>query len=92
MKKEFLERADEIMEEISCWNGLENEVLKLFCLFSHCNTLKHEGGEWVNINYVRQKVYNLLISHPILLAGDTQLIYISMRIQKENAENLESHK
>jgi len=83
INEEFLKRAEEIFDEISCWNGIENEVIKLFCLFSRCVTSKHEGQEWVNINYVREKVFNLLIEHPTLLAGDAQKMYASMRIEKE---------
>lgn len=85
-KIDFLERAEKILDEVSCWNGLEWEVLKLFCLFSKCNTMIHEAQEWVNINYVREKVFNLLIKHPILLAGDAQRMYAAMRIEKEDAQ------
>lgn len=84
--EEYLKRADEIIEEISCWNGIENEIIKLFCLFSKCATLKHDRQELVNINYVREKVFNLLINHPTLLSHDAQRMYIAMRIEKENAE------
>lgn len=84
--EDYLKRAEKIHDEISCWNGLENEVIKLFALFSKCNTIKHDAQELVNINYVREKVFNLLINHPILLAGDAQRLYIAMRIEKEGQD------
>ena len=84
--EDYLKRAEEILDEVSCWNGLENEIIKLFCLFSRCNTVKHDAQELININYVREKVFNLLIKHPTLLAGDAQRMYIAMRIDKEQAE------
>jgi hypothetical protein len=84
--EELLKRAHEILEESSCWNGIENEVIKLSCLFSRCATSKHEGQEWVNIDYVREKIFNLLIKHPTLLSDDAKKIYASMRIEKELSE------
>ena len=88
-KEDFLERAEEIFDKISCWNGIEWEALKLFCLFSKCKTTIHEAQEWVHVNYVREKIFNLLIKHPTLLAGDAQRMYAAMRIEKEDANWLE---
>jgi hypothetical protein len=79
----FLKRADEIMETICCWESLEDEVLKLYALFTHCATIKHEAQELVNVNYVREKIFNLLIKHPIIMSGDAKRTFISMKIEKE---------
>ena len=80
----LLKRAEEIADEVSCWNGLENELLKLYSLFICCCTKKHEEQEWVNINYVREKIFNLLIQHPTVLSADARHLYILMRMAKEN--------
>lgn len=85
-KSEFLKRSEEILEEIDCWNGLENECIKLLCLFSCCTTLKHKDSEFVNINYVIEKVLNVLINHPIILDSAAKRKYISMRLERENME------
>jgi hypothetical protein len=87
MKKEdFLKCEEEILNEISCWNGLENEIIKLFCLFNCCITHKIDGQEWVNINYVREKIFNLLIKHPTLISSDAAKMYVSTLIEKEDQE------
>ena len=91
-RQDYLKRAEEIYDEINCWNGLENEVIKLFALFSKCHTLKHDCQELVNINYVREKIFNLLIKHPTVLAADAKRFYIEMRIDKEAQEKHEQRK
>ncbi len=78
--EEFLKKSDEILKTISCWNGIEDEVLKLFCLFSRCITRKHNGEELVNINYVREKIFNLLIKCPITLDSDASRMFCTMKI------------
>ncbi len=85
--EELLKRTDEILETITCWNSLEDEVMKLFCLFSTCCTTKHEGQELVNINYVREKIFNILIKHPILLDSQGKRKFCLMKIEKEEAQN-----
>jgi hypothetical protein len=82
--EEFLKRAGEIVETINCWESLEDEALKLFCLFSRCRTQVYEGQEFVHINYVREKIFNLLIKHPIILDSDGARMFCTMKIEKEN--------
>lgn len=82
-EEDCLKRAEKILNEMSSWNGLELEVLKIFCLFSRCNTMIHDSQEWVNINYVREKIFNLLVNYPTLLSRDAQNMYLKMRIEKE---------
>lgn len=84
--EELLKRTDEILENICCWENIEDEVLKLFCLFSNCYTVKHEGQELVNVNYVREKIFNILIKHPILLDSSGKRQFCLMKIEKEEAE------
>lgn len=84
--EEFLKRAEEILETISCWNSLDDEVLKLYCLFSRCATHKVDGQEMVNVNYVREKIFNLLIKHPTILSCDAARTFCTMKIEKECAE------
>jgi hypothetical protein len=82
-EEEYTKRFYEIIDEVSCWNGLENEVIKLFALFSKCATQKIDGQELLNVNYVREKVFNLLIEHPIILDAQARNLYIRMRIERE---------
>lgn len=84
--EEFLKRADELMETIDCWEGLDNEVLKLFALFERCHTIKHDCQELVSINYVREKIFSLLIKHPIILSCEAKKVYLTMRIEKEQMQ------
>lgn len=85
--EEFLKRADEILENITCWNSFEDEMLKLFCLFSKCRTHVYEGQEFVHVNYVREKIFNLLIKHPIILDRDSSKMFCTMKIERENGKN-----
>jgi hypothetical protein len=84
--KEFMKRAEEIIETISCWNGVEDEVLKLFCLFTQCKTVKFNGAELVNINYVREKIFNIILKNPIILSSDAARMFCQMKIEKDQHE------
>lgn len=86
-QEEFLKRADEILETITCWNDIEDEVLKLFCLFSKCATKKYNGEELLNVNYVIEKVFNLLIKRPNILSIEASKMFCIMKIEKENEIN-----
>lgn len=81
--EEYIGRIQEILEEIDCWNGLENEVLKLFALFSCCLTQKADGQKVVNVEYVKEKIYKLLNNSPIILDHQAKRVYCSMRIARE---------
>lgn len=84
--EDFLKRADEILQTAYCWNGIEDEVLKLYCLFTRCATFKHDCQELVNVNYVREKLFNLLIQRPNILSDDAAKMFCSMKIEKELGE------
>lgn len=82
MNETWEKARQEILEEIDCWNGLENEVLKLFALFNCCLTQKIEGQEMVNVEYVKEKIYKLLNNSPIILDHQAKRVYCSMRIAR----------
>ncbi len=83
--EDFLTKANKILDEVHCWNGLEDEVLKLYCLFTRCVTQKIQGQEVLNVNYVREKIFNLMIKHPIILDDDTARLYATMKIERDCA-------
>lgn len=81
--KECIKKTEEIYETINCWISLEHEVLKLFCLFSKCATHKYEGQELINVNYIREKIFNLLIKHPTILDQSAKRLFCEMKIERD---------
>ena len=70
----------EYMDEVSCWNGLENELLKLLILFQRCYAKKTEDGEEVlGRDYVQEKVSRLMNQQPIILDPRSATLYVMLR-------------
>lgn len=66
----------EIIEQINCLAPLEDEVLKLLCVF---RSLK---GEKVEASYVIEKLENLINKHPIIMHELVKCEYISLKTGK----------
>ena len=86
------EKYNQIMDEVSCWNGLENELLKLLILFQKCyaTTLK-DGTQVLSRDYVLEKVSRLMNKQPIILDPNSARLYGALRIS-EFLEGLKNNK
>lgn len=78
---EELKEAEKIMDNCCCWESLENEVLKLLCLFSNCMAKKHEGEDMLSRMYVVEKVSRLLQHWPIILDAKAKGVYVKIRME-----------
>lgn len=70
-----------IRENISCWQGLDDEVLRLHLLFSTCECqLKIGGEELISRRYILEMITNLIAKHPILLDPILQEEFIKFKM------------
>lgn len=70
----------ELWDQISCWNGLENEVLKLSLLVENLPPLKtKDGQDAITIEYALEKINRLLDRTPIILSPFIASLYIRER-------------
>lgn len=77
-----LKEAEEIMDNCCCVESLENEVLKLLCLFSNCMAnVTHEGEQMLSRKYVIEKVSRLLQGIPIILDANARGKYVRIRME-----------
>lgn len=89
---EFLKKAEEIMNNANCYNGIEDEILKLYILFSRCCPSKKEGNnEFLSREYVGEKVYRLMKKIPIVLDDGSKRIYASLKLCEEETETTTTH-
>lgn len=87
---DYVKRYNEILDTISCFNSLQDEVLKLFCLLKLCNYQKNQHGEEsLNKDYILEKVTRLLDNHPIIISRDAANLFCRLKIQKENSKGQE---
>jgi hypothetical protein len=87
----LLIETKKIIDNSTCWESLENEVLKLYVLFATCVTLKDEkGDDVISRNYIVEKVARLLQRSPIVLHEEGKKRYasmlINMRLQQKEEE------
>lgn len=86
--QEILEYIEKLEDNISCWNGLEDEVLKLYCLMNCCvGTVEKEGEKYINRNYVTEKIGKLCCRSPIILDRAAQSMFILLKIKEKENEN-----
>ena len=81
-------RAEEIMENISCFTGIRDEVLKLLCLFSCCKTTKNEHGQdCISKEYAIEKTRRILDTIPISLDSNAARLFIVYKIAMEQNDD-----
>ncbi len=80
--EEWLKKAQELMDNSTCWESLEDELLKLYCLFSRCSCQKtSQGIEILTREYVVGKLVRVLSKVPIILDGDTKRVYATLKME-----------
>ena len=81
---DLVKRADEIMDNSTCWHSLEDEVLKLIVLFSHCTSnLQKDGVDYLTRDYVMEKVLRLKERIPLILDRNGKRAYASFKLVEE---------
>lgn len=82
--EEFLKRSDEILETIWCWESLEDEALKLYCLIHRCKThVSKDGEDFISRKYLIEKTGRLINKTPIILDEDGCRMFCALKIQRE---------
>jgi len=82
ISEEWLKKAEEIMDNSTCWESLEDELLKLYCLLSRCSCQKtSQGVEILTREYVVGKLVRVLSKVPIILDGDTKRLYATLKME-----------
>ena len=72
------------MDSDTCYNSIEDEVLKLMCLMTRCSAqLKQEGKDLLSREYVLEKVTRILQGIPIILDSDSRKMYYSIKMNNE---------
>ncbi len=83
--EEWIKKSEEIMDNSYSWHGLEDEVLKLYCLFSKCSCDQTENDtEFLRRNYVISKLMRVLSKQPTILDGASRRVYASLKIEMMN--------
>lgn len=82
--EEWLRQAEEIMDTASCYNSLEDEVIKLMCLVTRCKAnVTQDGEDFLSRKYMLEKVTRILQGIPIILDCDGQRMYASIKMQQK---------
>lgn len=90
--EEWLKKAEEIMDNSTCWQSLEDELLKLYCLFSRCCCSKTENGtEVLSREYVVGKLVRVLSQVPIVLDGDSKRVYATLKMESIQPKTVETN-
>ncbi len=91
MTDEINNILNEIYEVIDTYMGIEDEMLKLLCLFTNCVCRKMDGDDVLAREYVMEKCGRVLNNVPIILDYRTKHIFAaakaardSIKRQKEN--------
>lgn len=81
--EEYIRRTEEILETINCFISLEEEVLKLLCLFNSLDCKKLNGDEVFNKDYVIEKTAFLVNQIPLVLNVRARNLYVAIKINQE---------
>lgn len=77
---EFLEKSNEIIENADCWNGLEDELLKLKILFMICDGDKNDC---ISRKYILEKIMRVLDRVPIVLHNGGKRLFACEKLQSK---------
>ena len=71
------------VENITCYLSVEEEVLKLLCLFQHCYAnLRNKEEDFLTRSYVLEKVSKVLNGSPIILDSNAVAKYLLIKIKQ----------
>ena len=80
--EEWLQKAQELVDNNTCWESVEDELLKLYCLFSRCSCIQtSQGVDILTREYVVGKLVRVLSKVPIILDGDTKRLYATLKME-----------
>ncbi|HEY5236093.1 MAG TPA: hypothetical protein VIJ14_07945 [Rhabdochlamydiaceae bacterium] len=80
--EEMIKQVQEITDSASCYNSIEDEVLKLVCLFTKCHTNLNSGGDdMLARNYVLEKVTRVLDGVPISLDREGMRMFTAIKLK-----------
>ena len=79
---------EEILENITCVESLEDQLLKLFCLFNCCMTNAIQNGEeLISKRYIREKLGRVIEGVPIILDSKATIMYLAIKLGRyKNSE------
>ena len=78
-KEEYLKKREEILETINCFNSVEDEVLKLFCLVNVAANKKIDGEEYFSKEYMKEKIARILNRIPIILDSEAKNLFCILK-------------
>lgn len=82
--EEWLKQAQEIMDRSCFYESIEDEVIKLVCLFTRCrSSLEVEGENMLSRKYVLEKAARILQGIPIILDEESKRMYASIKMDRK---------
>jgi len=86
MKDEKLE--DQILDEVNSVNDIEDQLLKLFCLFNCCMA-SHvcEEREYLSREYIKEKLGRVIDKKPIPLDDSAKIMYLAIKLGRYQSQD-----
>lgn len=69
---------DEILETISCFVSIEDELLKLYCLVS-CAIGHGDDKDFLHRNYLKEKISRILAHKPLIIDSSAKRMFCDLK-------------
>lgn len=75
------ELAQQLLESVDSVGNLDEQLIKLFCLFNCC--VSHhtvDGEEFISRRYIKEKIGRVSAKIPIILDQSAKVMYVSIML------------
>jgi hypothetical protein len=84
------ELAKTLLDNVNGVGNIEEQLIKLFCLFNCCMANHKENGEdYISRSYIKEKMGRVISNMPIILDASAKAMYVSIMLGVMKNANLQ---